>query len=155
MDYVLTLPYPVSINRYFKTRVVTKYINGKKVAFPNVYISTEAKQYKTTVGTLYLSKKYPKIHGKVDVEWWLYPHRPLDWSQRAERDFQNWELSVEQLDIDNPTKILLDALKDVAFDDDKMVRNLFCHMMEPDGKGARIVVSIQPTELKVREELFA
>lgn len=155
MEYILTLPYPISANRYWRTRVIPKRVHHKTVHLPMHYLSPEAVQFKTTVKTIYLSKKFPRLPGKVDIEWWLYPHRPQDWAKRQKNDFQNWEMSVQQLDIDNVNKVLLDALKDTAFHDDKWVRNLYTHMMEPDGKGERLVVSIQPTEAKIREELFA
>ena len=155
MEILLTLPYPISANRYWRTRVIVPR-NRKLAPFVSTYLSDEAKQYKIMVGTLFLAKRLPKIKGKVDMEWWLYPHRPLDWKKRQERDYQNWDLTVQRLDRDNVNKVLSDALKNIAFEDDKMVMNGFDHIMEPDGKGARIVVSIQPTEAKPPQEgLFA
>jgi len=48
---------------------------------------------------------------------------------------------VRCIDIDNANKVLLDALKDVAIDDDKWVRKLTSERMEPD-RQARVVVTI-------------
>ncbi len=48
---------------------------------------------------------------------------------------------MQCLDLDNANKVLLDALKDVAIEDDKWVRRLTSERMEPDGE-ARVVVTI-------------
>jgi crossover junction endodeoxyribonuclease RusA len=48
---------------------------------------------------------------------------------------------VQCLDLDNANKVLLDALKDVAIEDDKWVRRIDSERMEPDGE-ARVVVTI-------------
>jgi crossover junction endodeoxyribonuclease RusA len=55
---------------------------------------------------------------------------------------------VQCLDLDNANKVLLDALKGVAIDDDKWVRRLTAERMEPDGE-ARVVVTV--TALAVEE----
>ena len=48
------------------------------------------------------------------------------------------------LDLDNANKVLLDALKGVAIEDDKWVRQLHSERMEPDADGARVVICITP-----------
>ena len=44
----LTLPYPISANRYWKSRVMT--VHGKPM--PQTYVSKEAKEFKEHVGCL-------------------------------------------------------------------------------------------------------
>jgi crossover junction endodeoxyribonuclease RusA len=51
---------------------------------------------------------------------------------------------VQCIDLDNARKVLYDALKDVAFGDDKWVRADSAERMEPDEHGARVVVTITP-----------
>lgn len=50
---------------------------------------------------------------------------------------------MQCIDLDNANKVLLDAMKGVAIDDDKWVRRIVAERMEPDGE-ARVVVTITP-----------
>ena len=54
-----------------------------------------------------------------------------------------WDDSVQCIDLDNASKVLIDALKGAAFEDDKWVRALVLERMEPDEHGARAEVSIE------------
>lgn len=132
----LVLPYPVSANRYWRTRVV------KGIAM--TYVSAEAKDYKREVAWLVKAAGIRQpINGRVAVSYVLYPKRPLDWSKRAAKDPAGWDDGVQCLDLDNCQKVLLDALKGVAFEDDKWVRRIDAERAEPDGE-ARLVVTIKP-----------
>lgn len=134
----LTLPYPVSCNRYWRTRVV------KGVAM--TYVSPEAKAYKREVALAAKTAGVLRpISGRVAVSYMLYPHRPQDWKRRAVRDPAGWDDSVACLDLDNCQKVLLDALKGVAFDDDRWVRRIEATRAEPDGEG-RLVVTVRRIE---------
>jgi crossover junction endodeoxyribonuclease RusA len=130
----LTLPYPISANRYWKTFVL-----GKRVmAAP----SSEAKAYKKLVAALcQASGITAPITGRVQIDVKLYPARPQDWQKRMRADGAAWDDSVRCIDVDNANKVLLDSLKDVAIEDDKWVRRLSAERMEPDGE-ARVVVTI-------------
>lgn len=133
----LTLPYPISANRYWRSFVP----RGKTRAI--VVVSDEAKTYKHEVA--WLARKagmHDPFAGRVAVEVALYPSRPLDWVKRAQRDPSGWDDSVQCLDLDNANKVLLDALKGIAFDDDKWVRRLSSERMEPDEHGQRVVVTV-------------
>lgn len=135
-EVTLVLPYPVSANRYWRTRVV------KGIAM--TYVSTEAKDYKREVAWLVKAAGIRQpINGRVAVSYVLYPKRPLDWSKRASKDPLGWDDTVACIDLDNAQKVLLDALKGVAFDDDKWVRRIEAIRAEPDGE-ARLVVTIRP-----------
>ncbi|MFZ0871573.1 MAG: RusA family crossover junction endodeoxyribonuclease [Rhodanobacter sp.] len=139
----LVLPYPISGNAYWSSRVVT----SKKTKRPIVitYVTDEARQYKQDVGRLCALAGIRKpILGRVRVVIDLYPHRPLDWAKRAKKDPDNWADTVQCLDLDNARKVLNDALKNIAFEDDKWIKSDGGEICEPDEHGARVVVTITP-----------
>ena len=136
----IQLPYPVSANRYWATRVVTPK-GGRSMAM--TYVTPEAKAYKAQVLALALRAGIvAPIMGRVQVEIWLYPHRPLDWQKRQRQHGGAWYDTVQCLDLDNANKVLLDALKDIAFQDDKWVRRIASQRMEPDDNGSRVIVRV-------------
>lgn len=132
----LTLPYPLSANRYWRTYM------PKGFAAPVTTLSQEAKDYKRKVvlmcRELGVSKPFP---GRVQLEIRLYPQRPLDADKRIRKDPANWDDTVRCIDLDNANKVLLDALKGIAIEDDKWVRKIIAERMEPDGE-ARVEVVI-------------
>jgi crossover junction endodeoxyribonuclease RusA len=136
----LTLPYPISANRYWATRTVPA--KGARKAMAMTYVTPEAKAYKSTVETICAAAgiRGPLV-GRVQLDVKLYPHRPLDWQTRQRKLGAAWDDGVQCLDLDNANKVLLDALKDVAIEDDKWVRRIVSERMEPDGE-ARVVVTI-------------
>ena len=81
------------------------------------------------------------ITGRVHVDVKRYPKRPLDWQKRTRLNGAASDALVMCVDVDNANEVLLDALKDVAIQDDKWVRRLTSERMEPDGE-ARVVVTI-------------
>lgn len=132
----LVLPYPLSANRYWRPVP----INGHVTIVP----TKEAKAYKAEVG--YLARHAGITHpiaGRIAVEVLLYPKRPQDWAKRASREPLTWDDSVQCLDLDNANKVLFDALKGIAFEDDRWIRRIVAERMEPDGE-ARVVVRIRP-----------
>ncbi|SAL59520.1 Crossover junction endodeoxyribonuclease RusA [Caballeronia peredens] len=130
----VTLPYPVSANRYWRVRVV------KGVAM--TYVSAEAKSYKADVATIVRAAgARAPLAGRIAIDYTLFPKRPQDWQRRARKLGDAWHDDVMCLDLDNAQKVLLDALKGVAFEDDKWVRRISASRAEPDGE-ARIVVRI-------------
>jgi crossover junction endodeoxyribonuclease RusA len=138
---VLTLPYPISANRYWRS-----FTAGKRAI---VTVSKEAEAYKTAVNLLcWQAGVREPIEGRVAVAVQLYPHRPLDWAKRQRLLGVAWDDGVQCLDLDNANKVLLDAIKGIAIEDDKWVRKLSSERMEPDGE-ARVVVTITPLALPV------
>ena len=132
----LILPYPLSANRYWRSRVV------KGISM--TYVSAEAKAYKSTVcGLAKIAGIKRPIEGRVAIDIRLYPNRPQDWQKRVRIDPLAWDDTVQCLDLDNANKVLFDALKGVAITDDKWVRRITSERMEPDGE-ARMVVTITP-----------
>jgi crossover junction endodeoxyribonuclease RusA len=139
-NVILVLPYPVSANRYWATRVVTPK-GGRAMAM--TYVTPEAKQYqKQVLEAARAAGVVAPIVGRVQIDIRLFPHRPLDWQTRQRKQGAAWSDSVQCLDLDNTTKVLLDALKGVAMDDDKWVRRIISERMEPDAHGARVVVRV-------------
>jgi len=136
MTITLTLPYPISANRYWRSRAV------KGVSM--TYVSPEARAYKQQVAWLAKAAGVRQpISGRVCVSYVLYPKRPQDWAKRAEKDPLGWDDTVACLDLDNAQKVLFDALKGVVIEDDKWVRRIEAERAEPDGE-ARLVVTITP-----------
>ena len=139
---ILTLPYPISANRYWATRVITPR-GGKPMAM--TYVSAEAKHYKTQVQILALEAGVRQaMKGRVQVDIQLYPHRPLDYKKRMAADPLYWDDTVQRLDLDNARKVVNDALKELVFADDKMIFKDSGEVMEPDGRDACLVVTIRP-----------
>jgi crossover junction endodeoxyribonuclease RusA len=137
---VLSLPYPISANRYWATRVIS--VKGRQM--PVVYVTSDAKAFKEQVGWACKAAGIRKpLAGRVAISVQLYPHRPQDWATRQRKHGAAWDDTVMCLDIDNANKVLLDALKGVAIEDDKWVRRLTSERMEPDEKGARVVLRIE------------
>ncbi len=136
----LTLPYPISANRYWRPVPIGKHIT--------IVPTTEAKQYRRTVAQLCAAAGIRQaLQGRVEISVQLYPHRPQDWQKPPRQPGAAWDDTVQCLDIDNANKVLLDALKGVAIEDDKWVRRLLAERMEPDADGARVVVTIQAMPL--------
>lgn len=141
-SHTLTLPYPISANRYWASRTVTP--RGGK-SFTTTYVTPEAKAYKAQVQKLALVAGVRKpIAGRVRVEFTLYPNRPQDWQKRMRKDGAAWDDTVQCLDLDNAQKVVLDSLKDVVFQDDAWVREISARRAEPDEFGARLVAVVTP-----------
>lgn len=134
MTIVLTLPYPISSNRYWRPVKIGTHIT--------IVPTKEAKQYKATVATTALTMGIKPIEGRYKMEIWLYPNRPQDWKKRMRDNGDAWSDSVLCLDLGNCEKVLSDALNGVAFIDDKWARQIIMMRMEPDEKPARVVVRI-------------
>lgn len=139
----LTLPWPVSANVYWRTRTV-----GKRAM---TYVSKEAQDYRNQVNLLcWQAGIREPILGRVALHIQLFPQRPLDWARRARKNPAGWDDDVRCIDLDNANKVLLDALKDVAIEDDKWVRRIVAERMEPDGD-ARVVVTITSMAVAVAQ----
>jgi len=132
----LTLPYPLSANVYWRSFV------PKGASRAVTTLSAEAKSYKAAVHKACVLQCIGQpITGRARVEIDLYPQRPQDWARRARLAPLTWDDDVRCIDLDNANKVLLDALKGVAIEDDRWVRELVSRRMEPDGE-ARVVVRI-------------
>lgn len=127
----LTLPYPISANRYWATRVVTPK-GGRPMAM--TYVTPEAKAFKASVELLARAAGIvAPITGRVRIDIKLFPKRPLDWQTRMRKFGAGWDDTVMCIDLDNARKVLYDSLKGVVMEDDKWVREETGKRMEPDG----------------------
>lgn len=145
----LTLPYPISANRYWRTYM------PKGFKAPVTTLSSEAKAYKAQVLHLVRVAGITRpITGRVAVSYVLYPNRPLDYKRRMSKDPLNWDDTVQCIDLDNAQKVLLDSLKGIAMEDDKWVRRITAERAEPDGEG-RLVVTITPLVAEsIQQDIF-
>ena len=138
---VLELPYPLSTNRIWNPITIRDKKTGKARSL-NV-LTGEAKAYKARIAQICALAGVVKIFGRIELEMWLYPQRPADWEKRRLKDPETWDDTVRCIDTDNGEKLVIDALKEIAFEDDKRVRRKTIEVMEPDG-AARLVVRISP-----------
>ncbi|SDW94306.1 RusA family crossover junction endodeoxyribonuclease [Lysobacter enzymogenes] len=135
----LVLPYPLSANRYWKAITIP----GRTMMAP----TKEATAYKREVAFIARHAGIGDvIRGRVAVSIRLYPARPADWAKRARKDPLHWDDTVRCIDLDNARKVLYDALKGIAFEDDKWIRRDEAERCEPDEHGARVVVTIEPLQ---------
>ena len=138
----VVLPPAVSANRYWAHRIITPK-GGRPMAL--TYVTAEAKAYKEQVGWLLKAAGVRQaLQGRVEVHIAMYPHRPLDFKKRMAKDPLHWDDTVQRLDLDNCRKVVNDALKEIAFADDKCIFKDSGEVMEPDGREACLVVTIRP-----------
>jgi len=126
--YALTLPWPVSANRYWRSFIVGKGPQ-RRVA---VFVSDEAKAYRREVA-LRLKQAGIRIPitGRISLALTLHPQRPLDADRRMRKLGDAWDDDVRSIDLDNSIKVLVDALKGHAFADDKWVWRIDAARGEP------------------------
>lgn len=132
----LVLPPALSANRYWRPVNIGKHIT--------IVPTSEAKAYRHEVAMLARKAGVTLTRGRVALTVRMYPARPQDWAKRAAKDPDGWDDTVRSIDLDNALKVLLDALKNVAFEDDSWVRKIDAERCEPDEHGARVVVTISP-----------
>lgn len=138
----LVLPYPVSANRYWATRVVTSKQTGKPMAM--TYVTPDAVAYRQWVQKIALAAGLANpLTSRLRLDLELYPHRPQDWARRARLDPLTWDDTVQCIDLGNAEKVLSDALQGIVFVDDKQLWKIEKERREPDGE-ARVVVRITP-----------
>lgn len=134
----LTIPYPVSANRYWRSFVP----RGHKRAI--VVLSDEAKAFKSEVGWIAKAAGIrAPFDGRVAMTIKLYPGMPQDAAKRMRKLGDGWDDGVRSIDLDNALKVLIDSLKGIAYADDKQVWRIAAERMEPDGQ-ARAVVTVEP-----------
>lgn len=141
----LTLPYPISANRYWATRVIKAKATGKWMSM--TYVTPEAKAYREQCAWAASRAISKPFSGRIQLEAQLYPHRPLDWERRVRKFGATWDDSVQCIDLGNAEKVMSDALQGIVFADDCMYRRIVLDRMEPDEKGERLVVRITPLAL--------
>lgn len=129
----LTLPYPISANRYWKN------FRGR------IVVSKDAVKYKQTIRNIAMAAGIRfLISGRIAIQYTLYPHRPKDWEKRVKKDPMHWDDTVKCIDLDNAQKVMFDALQGTVFDNDRNIRLIHACRGIPDEKGARIEIVIRP-----------
>lgn len=126
----LTLPYPVSANRYWRSFVPR---GGRRAI---VVPSPEAKRYKRDVANLASAAGMrPIAQGPVEFRCRLVPANAIC------------------LDLDNALKVVLDALRGIAYRDDSQVRLIHAERADADPAGGRrLEIEILPARLAMRIE---
>jgi crossover junction endodeoxyribonuclease RusA len=147
----LTLPYPISANRYWASRVIKSKATGKWMAM--TYVTPEAAEYRKAVARIATAAGIAKpFDWRVSVELDLYPHRPLDWARRARKSPATWDDDVQCIDLGNAEKVLSDALQGIVFADDRWIWDLHKRRMEPDGE-SRVIVRVTPMVQAVSQQM--
>jgi crossover junction endodeoxyribonuclease RusA len=114
---ILSLPYPPSVNSYWRA-------NGHRR-----FISAEGRKFKEAVSEYIIEYKVPKL-GSQPLEVMIFLH-PRD---------------KRKTDIDNRVKAVLDALQDAGvYDDDCQVEKLIVERAVPV-KGGKALVMITPLQ---------
>lgn len=117
----LTLPYPISANRYWRT------FRGRQV------VSKEAVEYKRAAAIAATESGLGGVFmGRVRVSIGLAPKKPLRASKAVTRC----------VDLDNALKVTIDALKGVCYADDAQIWSLYAERVDPVPGGA-VYVSVQ------------
>lgn len=108
---MLMLPYPISVNRYWKN------FRGRTIR------SVEAMAYKEQVAEIASESGMCMHPGCVRVDMLLHPALPKDWEKRQRKD-KMWLLSVRRIDLDNAMKVAIDALQGIAYENDRQITGL-------------------------------
>lgn len=122
----LTLPYPISANRYWRHVVI-----GRSA---RTLVSREALAYRDAVRAAFAESAHAPMAGELAVWLWLHPKLTVG-GQAFKR----------RLDLDNVTKVALDALQGLAFMDDAQVVALHARVAEAREGGA-LTVHIVPAQ---------
>lgn len=137
----LKLPYPVSANVYWSSRIVKP--KGKP-ARAMTYVTKEAEEYRQQVAAIARAAGLAAPMA-CRVEMWLrlYPARPQDWARRTRMDPAGWDDDVRCIDLGNAEKVLGDALQGIVYVDDRWIWKQHKERMEPDASGARVELAIR------------
>jgi len=104
MSIEITLPYPPTINHYWRSKVKPVYVGGKRKLIPNIYISEKGLLYRSDVIYLCKVNEIQKMFGRLKVRVLV---NPPDNRKR---------------DLDNLTKALFDALAHAGvYNDDNQI----------------------------------
>lgn len=113
----LTLPYPVSANRYWHT------VTNRKTGRAMTFVSTEAKSYKSEVGWIARAAGARCTTRPIVFHVKLVPKNAVC------------------MDLDNALKVTIDALKGVLYEDDSQIRRIIAERADADGN-ARLEIEV-------------
>lgn len=148
----LTLPYPISANRYWASRVIQ--VKGTKTWRAMTYVTPEAVAFKQQVRAIArVAGVREPIQGRVELAFRLYPHQPLDWVRRSRRDPLNWDDDIRCMDLGNCEKVMSDALQGTVIDNDCWIWRQTGERMEPDADGERLVIWVRSLPPRVHPQI--
>ncbi|NLC22919.1 MAG: RusA family crossover junction endodeoxyribonuclease [Oxalobacter sp.] len=125
---VLSLPLPVAAESYWK-RFVPK---GAKM--PKISVSREGRMYRELVKNVARQAGVSTpLAGRVSLSYVLYPKRPNDWREYFRHDPECWDDMVKCESLDSVGRVLVDALRGVAFENDRRIRKIEAERAVPDG----------------------
>lgn len=122
MKIQLTLPYPVSTNRYWRSAAAKGRVR--------TYRSKEADEYRDAVKWLAKCEQIKSHDGDYSLEFELHPRQNKDGSA-----------SGSVIDLDNALKVALDALEDVIYKNDNQVKQLSIRYGKPVIGGGLTVIA--------------
>jgi crossover junction endodeoxyribonuclease RusA len=137
----LVLPYPMSANRYW--------VKAKN----RIIVSNEGRAYKMAIMAACKKAKIVKVYGKIKLTIGLCQVKPKDAEKRKRTLGEDWADSVRAIDTDNSLKPTLDALKNIAFEDDKFVKEINIKWLEPVENG-RTYVKVERFESTTIEDFL-
>ena len=117
MSYTLTLPYPISTNRYWRT------FCGRLV------VSGEARAYKAAIAVIAAGQGVQPLNGDV----------ALDLILHAKKTKRETGKRPRVMDLSNSLKISEDALIGIVFNDDAQTRWISMRYGEPVPGGALVI----------------
>lgn len=120
---VLSLPYPISTNRYWRT------FRNRQI------VSKEAVAYKARVAAIAAENGIKPTGKAVSLTVQLVPKANKDGSA-----------SKVCLDLDNCLKVCLDALQGVAYENDRQVRRIVAEYGSEPVAGGGLVVKVEELE---------
>ena len=108
------LPWPPSVNHYYR------HVGHR------VLISSEGRAYRQRVCSMMLCGNGSMLEGPIEMTIDAYP------PDRRRRD------------LDNILKCILDSLQHAqVYRDDSQIKDLDCHMLEPDRTGGKVVICLR------------
>lgn len=129
----LSLPYPVSANRYWR------HARGR------TYLSKEAEMYKLGVASAcLLARLREPLMGLLELRIVLHPPMPANAFKRERKEGSTWwHTGIRCMDIDNSQKVALDAMQGHVYGNDAQIRRIVMDYGYPTQGGALSVIATQ------------
>ncbi|KAA8676218.1 RusA family crossover junction endodeoxyribonuclease [Clostridium sp. HV4-5-A1G] len=106
-------------------------------------------QYETYVKELYVTNRFPRLNGYIQVDITAFYRIPKSISNKKRQQMLNNELLPDKKpDVDNVAKTVCDALNSIAYEDDKQIVSLTVNKFY--GEQPRVVVKLNQID---KEEL--
>ena len=109
--------------------------------YPKAYTPKETAMYENLVKVIYMEGKFPKMNGAIRARISAYFQPPASASKKKRAAMLIGEIQcTKKVDVDNISKIIMDALNGIAFDDDKQIVEL--EVVKRYGATAQVVVEL-------------